>query len=95
MSNNQFSHEDIAKLREVEVAHLEELSKKYFRAACAGDVKSGEMLLKLSERRAKLLGLDAPIQTQLEVITYDSNELIKQYEILKRAAISSGQDSME
>jgi hypothetical protein len=95
MNNDNSPKYAAESVREVELERLDELSRRYFRAACAGDSKSAELLLKISERRAKLLGLDAPMQSQLEVITYDSTELIKQYEILKRATTSSSKIPME
>jgi len=70
--------------RQLEAQKLDDLAEKYFMAACAGDIKAAEFLLDISERRSKLLGLDAPIQTQMEVITYDATELQRQYEILSR-----------
>ena len=88
-----FKDLDIRRQEELEM--LDNLAKSHFTKACAGDQKSAQLLVAISERRAKLLGLDAPTQTQVEVITYDAEELKRQYEILARSSISSVEISME
>ena len=87
--------EDLDIQRQKELEMLDCLAESYFTKACAGDQKSAQLLIEISERRAKLLGLDAPTQTQVEVITYDAEELKRQYEILSRSTASSVEISME
>jgi hypothetical protein len=38
-----------------------------------GDVPAGMQVLRIMERRAKLLGIDQPIRQQVEVISYDAD----------------------
>lgn len=52
-------------LREIEVARLDELLAGLWPAAISGDVPSVGMALRVAERRARLLGLDAPTRQEL------------------------------
>jgi hypothetical protein len=65
-------------LREAEIDRLDRLQRAYWFEAI-GDRdnppihKSAEIVLKIIDRRAKLLGLDAPTKIQAEVVTYDAS----------------------
>lgn len=48
--------------RAVEVQRLDMLLTTYMPAAMRGHIKSAEVVLRVQERRAKYLGLDAPVQ---------------------------------
>lgn len=52
--------EPAAELRTLEVERLDELLKGLWATATAGDTTAVDRVLKIMERRAKLLGLDAP-----------------------------------
>jgi len=56
--------------RRIEGERMDNLLSTYMPQALAGDVKSADFVLKVLDRRAKLLGLDAPTKT--EVITLDA-----------------------
>lgn len=87
--------QDLDEQRQKELELMDNLADSYFKKACAGDQKSALLLIEISERRSRLLGLDAPTQTQLEVFTYDSDELKRQYEILTRSTVGGGEIPME
>lgn len=76
---------DIEAQRKHELATLDNLAENYFKNAFAGDKSAADLLISISERRAKLLGLDAPARAKVEVITYDTEELMQQYETLSRS----------
>lgn len=59
----------IDELREVELLRLDRLQSAAWAKALSGDNKSIELVLKILDRRCKLLGLDAP--AQVEVVTLD------------------------
>ena len=65
-------------LRDAEIDRLDRLQRAYWFEAI-GDKnnppvhKSAEIVLKIIDRRAKLLGLDAPTKIQAEVVTYDAS----------------------
>ena len=53
-------------LRTEEISRLDGMLPKLYAAAEAGDVQAVDRVLKIGERRAKLLGLDAPVRTSLQ-----------------------------
>ena len=52
-------------LREEEVARLDRMQRAVWGDALKGDLKAMQMVVKIIDRRAKLLGLDAPQQVEL------------------------------
>jgi len=58
---NESNKENAGILKRLELERLDELHRAYWKAAVAGDVKAGLFILRLMERRARLEGLDAPI----------------------------------
>jgi hypothetical protein len=63
--------EPAEEIREAEVARLDRLMAGVWTAALRGEVRSVEAVLRIMDRRAKLLGLDQPTRVQAEVISYD------------------------
>lgn len=60
-------HEDEAMVaRKVDLERLDELHVAYFEDAKAGDIKAAELVLKTMDRRAKMLGLEAAIETKTD-----------------------------
>jgi hypothetical protein len=57
--------ERIMEERDLELTRLERLRRVNVRAAEAGDTRAGQLLLSISDRKAKLLGLDAPKETRV------------------------------
>jgi hypothetical protein len=57
-------------LRDVELARLDSLWRVNYRNAMTGDAKATLVCLRISERRARLLGMDAPIKTEMELTAY-------------------------
>ena len=52
-------------LRALELARLDRLQLAHWQKAAAGDAAATHTVLKIMERRAKLLGLDAPIRVDV------------------------------
>ncbi|MBM4484440.1 hypothetical protein GS443_14195 [Rhodococcus hoagii] len=52
--------EKVSELRELESARLDALQAAHWPAAISGDIKSADLVLRVSARRSKLLGLDVP-----------------------------------
>lgn len=63
--------EDVEAIRQIETQRLDMLQSAYWIQAMSGDVPSGLQVLRIMERRSKLLGLDQPVRQQVEVTTYD------------------------
>ncbi|WP_333746007.1 hypothetical protein [Streptomyces sp. IBSBF 2950] len=55
----------VATLREIEVQRLDRLQAAAWAKAAKGDLKAIETVLKVIDRRAKLLGLDRPARTEI------------------------------
>ncbi len=49
-------------LRAIEIARLDRMLQAVWKAAAGGDLQSVDRVLRISERRARLLGLDAPVK---------------------------------
>jgi hypothetical protein len=66
--------ESVDEIRDMELDRLDRLQRAYWTDAIVNhDRRAAELVLKVMDRRAKLLGLDAPNKVQAEVITYDGN----------------------
>lgn len=73
-------HESADELRQIELERLDMLTRGLEPFAAVGETKAVNSFIKVMERRAKLLGLDAPIRTdvtsggeKLEVIIREVN----------------------
>jgi hypothetical protein len=51
-------------VRAEELARLDGLLEKFYPMAAKGDLHAGDRVLKIGERRAKLLGLEAPVRIE-------------------------------
>ena len=67
--------EDVDAIRQVETERLDLAQSAIWGKVLQGDNASITNLLRIMERRAKLLGLDQPTRIQAEVITYDANSI--------------------
>lgn len=79
-------------LREVELMRLDRLQAAAWQAAASGDLKAIETVLKIVDRRSRLLGLDAPIKTDVTVsdaITSEIEQLAAQLSIADAASEAS------
>jgi len=69
-------------VRELELNRLDALHTVAWDLAMVGDLNAVDRVLKIQERRARLLGLDAPRQAQIEVTTYDGTVIDEQVQLL-------------
>lgn len=67
--------DDINQIRALETERLDIAQSAIWGKVLQGDNASIANLLRIMERRAKLLGLDQPTRIQAEVITYDANSI--------------------
>jgi len=61
--------------RTTELDRLDILQRVYWQPAINGNLRAADFVLRVIEKRAKLLGLDAAIKIQTEVVTYDGSDL--------------------
>lgn len=67
----ELPQENAHNLRKIEVERMDQLLDAMWDKAMKGDGWAVDRCLKIMERRAKLLGLDAPIVTKVEMVTED------------------------
>jgi hypothetical protein len=77
-------------LRDLEIARLDRLMNGVWEKALLGDVPAVNAVLKILERRAKMLGLDAPAKIQAEVTNYEGGTDIDR-EVARLAQILAGE----
>jgi hypothetical protein len=80
-------------IREQELDRIDRLQLAAWPNAMKGDTKAILTIVKLMERRAKLLGLDTPIKIQQEVTTWDGNESIDRA-VRELAALLTANDAI-
>lgn len=67
--------EDVDAIRQIEGERLDVAQNAIWGEVLQGDNQAVNTLIRIMERRAKLLGLDQPIRIQQEVITYDGDAI--------------------
>jgi len=58
-------------IRNQERERLDRMSNSIYRQALQGDLQAIQLMLRIMDRRAKLIGLDAPVKQQMEVTTFE------------------------
>jgi hypothetical protein len=76
----------------MELSRLDELQSTYWEPAVQGNMRAGEFVLKIMDRRAKFLGLDAPTKIQAEVVSYEGGAGTLDAEVDRIARIIDGVD---
>lgn len=61
--------------RTVELDRLDRLQRSHWNNAISGDVAATNVVLRIMDRRARLLGLDAPIKHDITVETIDPTSI--------------------
>ena len=69
------AREHHAQIMAIEAARLDDLQRVMWEQAAMGDRRAIETVLKIMERRAKLLGLDTPVATKQVNVTLTPDEL--------------------
>jgi hypothetical protein len=77
-------HATIDEHRELELDRLDTLQRTFWKSAVEGNPRSADFVLRVIDKRAKLLGLDAPLKVQAEVVTYDGSDLDREVERVAR-----------
>ena len=58
---------------QADLDRLDEMTSVYWQSALQGNVRSADMVLRIMQKRADFLGLDAPKKVQAEVVNYDGH----------------------
>ena len=80
-------------LREQELDRIDRLQLALWPKAMKGDNASINTIVRLMERRARLLGLDTPIKIQQDVVNWDGNESIDRA-VRELAALLTANDAI-
>ena len=80
-------------LREAELDRIDRLQLALWPKAMKGDNASINTIVRLMERRARLLGLDTPIKIQQDVVNWDGNESIDRA-VRELAALLTANDAV-
>ena len=68
-------YDDVVALRNAEMDRLDIAQAAIWNEVLQGRIQAVIALMKIMERRARLLGLDMPVKTQLEVTHYDRDTI--------------------
>lgn len=76
-------------LLSLEVMRLDELQNAYWQAALSGDTRAADIVLKVIDKRTKMLGLDESVtvdaRSQTVIVTGGENDYIKALERIRDA----------
>jgi len=68
---------NLEELRDVELDRLDRMQLGIWPKAKDGDMRAIDTVLRIQDRRARLLGLDAPTKIQAEVTVYEGQQLVE------------------
>ena len=88
-------YEEVEETRKMECDRLDNAQTRIMPAVNNGDVSAINALLRIMERRARLLGLDMPIKTQIEVGYFDTDTIDSEVKRLVALLDSGAQSSLD
>jgi len=68
---------NLEELRDVELDRLDRMQLGIWNKAKDGELRAIDTVLRIQDRRARLLGLDAPTKIQAEVTVYEGQQLVE------------------
>jgi hypothetical protein len=83
--------DDLEELRAFELARLDAIAARAWAYDDAGEIKALDVLLKVADRRARLLGLDQPVKHELSMSLLDAE--IARLDGIIAAARANGEDT--
>ena len=79
---NRIVYADVVETRKIEMDRLDIAQAAIWTNVIAGEVPSVIALMKIMERRARLLGLDMPTKAQIEVNIYEHDAIDSEVKLL-------------
>lgn len=79
--------DDVEAVRAMELERLDRLFAGSYAQAAGGDPKALASIMRVMERRARLLGLDAPIRQDIELVAFNGSELDR--EVIRLATLAT------
>jgi predicted DNA-binding protein (UPF0251 family) len=76
--------EEVSEYRQLEQVRLDALQQAIWDKAMSGDLRAIDRVLAILQRRAKLLGLDAPTRNQVELSDFTAEDIAAEVQRLER-----------
>lgn len=92
---NRIVYDDVVETRKVEMDRLDIAQAAIWGNVVQGEVPSVIALIRIMERRAKLLGLDMPTRTQIEVNVYEQDAIDAEVKRLVALLDSQSQSALD
>lgn len=92
---NRIVYDDVVETRKVEMDRLDIAQAAIWGNVVQGEVPSVIALIRIMERRAKLLGLDMPTRTQIEVNVYEQDAIDAEVKRLVALLDSGAQSALD
>ena len=92
---NRIVYDDVVETRRVEMDRLDIAQAAIWGNVVQGEVPSVIALIRIMERRAKLLGLDMPTRTQIEVNVYEQDAIDAEVKRLVALLDSQSQSALD
>lgn len=92
---NRIVYDDVIETRKVEMDRLDIAQAAIWGNVVQGEVPSVIALIRIMERRAKLLGLDMPTRTQIEVNVYEQDAIDAEVKRLVALLDSGAQGALD
>lgn len=92
---NRIVYDDVVETRKVEMDRLDIAQAAIWGNVVQGEVPSVIALIRIMERRAKLLGLDMPTRTQIEVNVYEQDAIDAEVKRLVALLDSGAQGALD
>lgn len=89
-ARNEYT-DDLEELRAFELVRLDAIAARAWEYDAAMDIKALDVLLKVADRRARLLGLDQPVKHELSMSLLDAE--IARLDAVIAAARENGEDT--
>ena len=87
--------DDIEAIRKIETERLDMAQSAIWNKVLQGEIPAVQALIRIQERRAKLLGLDQPFRQQIEVTSYDGNTIDAEVSRLVELLAGSTQGALD
>jgi hypothetical protein len=87
--------DDIEAIRKIETERLDMAQSAIWNKVLQGEISAVQALIRIQERRAKLLGLDQPFRQQIEVTSYDGNTIDAEVSRLVELLAGSPQGALD
>ena len=86
---------DVQEIRNVEVERLDIAQSAIWARVLRGEIPAIQALIRIMERRARLLGLDAPTKAQVELTVYDTGTIDAEVQRLVALLDSQPKNSLD